>query len=118
MTFGARVPSAAVMLRDSVLADRCSELSFSSRRRFCNPGATYTYRAAIATNVTAKNTNARRFRSERTAPPLVRGVAEAVADAPDREDVFRLAGIALELLAKVPDVHVDRARLAVVGAAP
>ena len=45
-------------------------------------------------------------------------VAEAVADAAHREDQLRLARVALDLLAQVTDVDVDRPRLAVVGAAP
>src|SRR4051794_4981567 len=45
-------------------------------------------------------------------------VAEAVADTTDGEDQLRLARIALELLAQVADVDVDRARLAVVRASP
>src|SRR5207247_544467 len=43
---------------------------------------------------------------------------EAIADAANRVDVFGLARVAFELLAEVTDVHVDRPRLAVVGAAP
>src|SRR5947208_14974944 len=45
-------------------------------------------------------------------------VAEPVADAANREDVFGLARVALELLAQVADVDVDRARFAVVRTAP
>ena len=45
-------------------------------------------------------------------------VAEAVADAAHGEDVLGLLGVALELLAQVADVDVDRARVAVGGVAP
>src|SRR5205823_13955043 len=45
-------------------------------------------------------------------------VSEAVADAANGDDQPRLVRIALELLAQVPDVHVDRAGLAVGGVAP
>ena len=41
---------------------------------------------------------------------------EAVARAADRQDQLGVARIPLDLLAQVADVHVDRARLAVVGA--
>ena len=54
------------------------------------------------------------------APTLRSGfiIAEAVADAAHGEDELGLARIALELLAQVAHVDVDRPRLAVVGAAP
>src|SRR5205823_988181 len=45
-------------------------------------------------------------------------VAEAVAHAAHGEDQLRLGGVALELLPQMAHVHVDRARIAVVGAAP
>src|SRR5258708_4361634 len=45
-------------------------------------------------------------------------VAEAVADAPYREQVLGLLGVQLDLLAQVADVHVDRARVAVRRVAP
>ena len=45
-------------------------------------------------------------------------VAEAVADAAHREEVLRLLGVELELLAQVADVDVDRARVAEGGVAP
>ena len=44
-------------------------------------------------------------------------VAEAVADAAHGQDQLGLARVPLDLLAQVADVDVDRARLAVVGAA-
>src|SRR6185503_7548282 len=44
------------------------------------------------------------------------GVPEAVAGPPHREYQLRVARVALDLLAEMPDVDVDRARLAVVGA--
>ena len=45
-------------------------------------------------------------------------VPEAVADAAHGVDQLGLARVALELLAQMADVDVDRARLAVLGAAP
>ena len=44
-------------------------------------------------------------------------VAEAIADAAHGQDLLRLARLVLDLLAQVTHVHVDRPRLAVVGAA-
>src|SRR6185503_16089755 len=44
--------------------------------------------------------------------------AEAVADAAHRADQQRRRRVALELLAQVPDVHVDRPLLAVIGRIP
>src|SRR5262249_18358627 len=48
----------------------------------------------------------------------LRSVSEAVPHAPDREDELRSARIALELLAQVAHVDVDRPRVAELGAAP
>src|SRR5581483_2185962 len=45
-------------------------------------------------------------------------VAKAVADAAYGEDVLGVRGVGLELLAQMPDVDVDRPRVAEVGAAP
>src|ERR1700710_665497 len=45
-------------------------------------------------------------------------VAEAIADAAHGEEVLRLLGVELELLAQMADVDVDRARVAVGGVAP
>src|SRR5204862_7554601 len=45
-------------------------------------------------------------------------VAEAVADAANGQQVLRLARVALELLAEVAHVDVDRARLPIGGIAP
>ena len=45
-------------------------------------------------------------------------VAEAIAHATYREQVLGLLRVALDLLAQVADVHVDRARVAVGGVAP
>src|SRR5919199_991645 len=50
--------------------------------------------------------------------PLVLDVAEAVADSAHGEEVLRLLGVALELLAQVTDVDVDRPRVAVGAVAP
>ena len=46
------------------------------------------------------------------------GLADAIAGAAHGEDQARLLGHRLELLAQVPDVHVDRARVAVGAVAP
>ena len=51
------------------------------------------------------------------AAPGHSALPEAVADAAHGQDQLRLVRILLDLLAQVADVHVDRARLAVVGAA-
>src|SRR3954454_13905293 len=51
-------------------------------------------------------------------PSLAVGVAEAVADPAHGEEVLRLLGVALELLAQVADVDVDRPRVAVRAVAP
>src|SRR6266540_1099179 len=53
-----------------------------------------------------------------TSRPEVSSLSEAVPDAADGVDELRLARIALELLAQVADVHVDRAWLTVIGPAP
>src|SRR3954453_13098184 len=59
--------------------------------------------------------SASRTRMDCTRLPLV---AEAVAHSPHREDVLGLLGVALELLAQVPDVHVDGARVAIGRVSP
>src|SRR5918994_1679842 len=64
------------------------------------------------------NTTASRLRSDRSGCTGLVLVAEAVADAADREDEVGLLGVALDLLAQVADVDVDRARVAVGGVAP
>jgi len=51
-------------------------------------------------------------------PPSASGRLQSVAGPPDGEDVARLVGLGLELLAQVPDVYVDGARVAVGGVAP
>ena len=53
----------------------------------------------------------------RTAPDGHSALPEAVADPPHGEDQLRLVRILLDLLPQVPDVDVDRPRLAIVGAA-
>src|SRR3954462_11858066 len=62
--------------------------------------------------------SARRLRRERSGRTGSLLVAEAVADPAHGEDELRLLGIGLELLAQVPDVHVDRARVAIGRVAP
>src|SRR3954447_10333232 len=70
----------------------------------------------MAVSVIAEKMSARRTRMDCTAAlPLV---AEPVAHSPHREDELRLLGVALELLAQVPDVHVDGARIAIGRVAP
>src|SRR6202022_4484549 len=76
---------------------------------------------AIAASRIAQNRITSRARSERVRRSRMgsaSGVAEAVADAPHREQVLGLLGVALELLAQVTDVDVDRARVAERGVAP
>src|SRR6185437_7106584 len=73
----------------------------------------------IAHATTPVSTTTSRNRSERnTLMAASGGVAEAVADAAHGEDVDGLARIRLDLLAQVPDVYVDGARLAVGRVAP
>src|SRR5919106_1377648 len=67
---------------------------------------------------------ARRRRSPPRRRQVVRGSRrepslrpEAISRAPNGQDQLGVAGITLDLLAQVPDVHVDRPRLSVVGAA-
>src|SRR4051812_44231928 len=81
----------------------------------------------MALDTIRPNSSASRLRSEpvkiRTMPsgPLRRPsdhVAEAVADPADRDEVLGLLRIALELLAQVADVDVDRPRVAVRRVAP
>src|ERR687898_2528620 len=82
-----------------------------------------------AAAVIARISSSRRFRSVSSAGRrdaisdpgrslLAIRVPEAIADPAHREQVLGLLGIALELLAKVPDVDVDRARIPVGGVAP
>src|SRR4051812_16882672 len=71
----------------------------------------------------AKNSSVSRYWIERgpgilVAPGLASLVAEAVAHTTHGEDVLRFLGVALELLAQVADVDVDRAGVAVGGVAP
>src|SRR6478609_9506293 len=71
----------------------------------------------------AKNSSVSRYWIERgpgilCSPGLPSVVAEPVADSAHGEDVLRLLGVALELLAQVPDVDVDRAGVAERGVAP
>ena len=66
----------------------------------------------------AKNSSARRLAIERSFGPPALRVAEAVADAAHGEEVLGVLRVALELLAQVADVHVDRARVAVGAVAP
>src|SRR5437763_14819819 len=72
---------------------------------------------AIAVRVMAKKRSASRLRIERTSRPRSL-VAEPVPHAADREDQLGLLGVGFDLLAEVADVDVDRARVAVVRAAP
>src|SRR5215213_2722108 len=72
---------------------------------------------ANAAAVIAKNRNASLFRSERSfGTPSA--VLEAVAHAAHGEDQLGLRRVALQLLTQMPDVHVDRARVAVSGVPP
>src|SRR3954451_15919114 len=101
--------------------------SRSARRRPTAPaGAGCAAGPAAAAPWTGRSCRRRRARSARRRPPVgcagtaARAsatwsvlVAEAVADAAHREDVFGLLGVGLELLAQVADVDVDRARVAV-----
>src|SRR5205814_8081120 len=66
-----------------------------------------------------KNSSASLCLSDRSLRPrrLISAVLEAVPDPPLGEDQLGLGGIALELLAQVTDVHVDRALVAVLGVA-
>src|SRR3954453_2123644 len=67
----------------------------------------------------AQNGRARRGGRDRTWPLALRlRVAEAVADSAHGEEVLRLLGVELELLAQVADVDVDRPRVAVCAVAP
>src|SRR4051795_10183924 len=66
---------------------------------------------AIAHSTMRPKISASRLRSDRIRIRLLL-VAEAVADAAHGEDVVRLLGVRLELLAQVADVDVDRARVA------
>src|SRR3954468_19221421 len=72
---------------------------------------------AIADSTMRPKMSASRLRSDRIRTRLLL-VAEAVADAADREDVLGLLGVRLELLAQVSDVDVHGARVAVGGVAP
>src|SRR3954470_12841743 len=72
---------------------------------------------AIAHSTMRPNMSASRLRSDRIRTRLLL-VAEAVADAAHREDVLRLLGVRLELLAQVADVDVDGARVAIGRVAP
>src|SRR5437762_8262628 len=80
---------------------------------------------ANAVSVMAKNRRVRRYWIERGPGTsalrvwlLLALVAEAVAHAAHGEDVLRLLGVALELLAQMANVHVDGARVAIRGIAP
>src|SRR5881394_2673223 len=80
---------------------------------------------ANAVSVMAKNRRVRRYWIERGPGTsalrvwlLLALVAEAVAHAAHGEDVLRLLGVALELLAQMADVHVDRAWIAIRRVAP
>src|SRR5258705_14021379 len=71
----------------------------------------------------AKNSSVSRYWIERgpgilCSPGLPSVVAESVAHPAHGEDVLRLLGVTLELLAQVPDVDVDRPRVAEGGVAP
>src|SRR4051794_13292465 len=81
----------------------------------------------MALDTISPNSSASRLRREpvktRTPAAILRRaasvhVAEAVADAAHRDEVLRLLGVALELLAQVADVDVHRPRVAVGGVAP
>src|SRR3954452_11694538 len=72
---------------------------------------------AIAHSTMRPKMSASRLRSDRIRIRLLL-VAEAVADAAHREDVLRLLGVRLELLAQVADVDVDGARVAIGRVAP
>src|SRR4051794_31357082 len=76
---------------------------------------------AIAARTIAQIGSARRRVRDRSATSraaLAVRVAEAVADPAHGEEVLRLLGVALDLLAQVADVDVDRARVAVRAVAP
>src|SRR3954451_1260937 len=72
---------------------------------------------AIAHSTMRPKMRSSRLRSDRIRTRLLL-VAEAVADAAHREDVLRLLGVRLELLAQVADVDVDGARVAIGRVAP
>src|SRR3954453_5497446 len=96
-----------------------SSLSLAAIRRLCSPGTTNRYSPPTASRVMQKNSRARRLRSDRCrlsisvwlpGPGRARlqlRVAEPVARAADREQVVRILGVVLDLLAQVPDMHVD-----------
>src|SRR2546423_13862926 len=72
----------------------------------------------MAPNVIAANSSASLLLSEMRTERLPLGVAEAIPDASHGEQVLGVLGVALDLLAQVADVDVDRARIAVGGIAP
>src|SRR5436190_3126789 len=72
----------------------------------------------MAPNVIAANSSASLLLSEMRTERLPLGVAEAIPDASHGEQVLGVLGVALDLLAQVTDVNVDRARVAVGGIAP
>src|SRR3954449_107715 len=67
--------------------------------------------------ISAKMT-ASRLRRDRSPGNSAVLVAEAVSDAAHREEVLGLLRIRLDLLPEMPDVHVDRPRIAICGVAP
>src|SRR6201989_1435361 len=72
----------------------------------------------MTTSMIAKNSSARRLAIERSWLSSALRVAEPVADPAHGEQVLRVLRVALELLAQVADVDVDRARVAVGAVAP
>src|SRR3954451_11734121 len=72
----------------------------------------------IAPRMISAKMTASRLRRDRSPGTSALLVAEAVSDAAYREQVLGLLRIRLDLLPQMPDVHVDRARVAVRRVAP
>ena len=98
--------------RDAALAS-----AFRSSTSRCSSEGTTTGRRSPSAPATTRRSARLERAADARAEPAHR-LPEAVADAAHGEDQLGLARVALELLAQVADVDVDRARLAVVGVAP